>query len=230
MKATPMIGERVGMLVVVSATDQRRRRGVVYKCQCDCGKEVLRNGIDLRVYKKRGFNSSCGCMKAEIATANAMKGIHKAIAARTTHRLSHHPIYRSWTGMMRRCHKPSDVDYRHYGGRGIVVCKEWHDRTKFFEWAKTGWAPGLTIDRIDVNGNYEPINCRWATRAEQSQNTRVCKRYIFKGQSVTLSEISAMSGVQRDTLRHRIGKLGLSPDMAVAMPNRYGDTRKKKAA
>lgn len=87
-----------------------------------------------------------------------------------THGMSQTPEYRAWYDMMRRCYKPDRADYKYYGGRGVLVCERWYLFENFY--ADMGDANGLTLDRIDVNGNYEPSNCKWSTMSEQVKNRR----------------------------------------------------------
>jgi hypothetical protein len=95
--------------------------------------------------------------------------------------ISKHPLYGVWQQLIQRCTNQKNKDFRFYGGRGISVCDEWRsDSNVFLRWAdSSGYEPGLTIDRIDTNGNYEPSNCRWIDRASQSRNRRVAKRITF---------------------------------------------------
>ena len=143
-----LIGHRFGKLVVVEYAGRNERRESLWRCVCDCGNESVVRGDVLR----RGTTESCGCGKG------LKHGHHKK------------PWYSSYKAMMERCHLPSSGNYQRYGGKGIVVCEEWHDINKFAEWVKTsGYEPGLTIDRVDPLGNYEPSNCQWITRSENSK-------------------------------------------------------------
>lgn len=114
------------------------------------------------------------------------------------------PWYPSWHSMLDRCENPNVENYPLYGGRGIKVCAEWHDIQEFEKWTEqTGYESGLTLDRIDVNGDYCPNNCRWATRKEQANNRRNTLYITFLGETHTLSEWAEMLGVNRSTLSSR---------------------------
>jgi hypothetical protein len=144
-----LTGQRFGKLVVISR-ESRYRREETWRCLCDCGKETVVRGDVLR----RGTTNSCGCGKG------------------LKHGHFHKPWYRSYKSMMERCYLPTNGNYQRYGGKGVTVCEEWHDINKFAEWVETsGYAPGLTIDRIDPLGNYEPSNCQWLTRSENSKKS-----------------------------------------------------------
>jgi hypothetical protein len=125
-----------------------------WKCKCDCGTIKSIQGNHL----KSKSIVSCGCY-------NKNKGIK--------HGFRYTRIYRIWGGMLSRCNRPANDNYMHYGGRGIKVCDAWKDFIPFKDWAlANGYKDCLTIDRIQVNGNYEPNNCRWATQKEQGANKR----------------------------------------------------------
>ena len=115
-------------------------------------------------------------------------------------------LYCVWSGMVQRCTNPSADNYARYGGRGIKVCEEWsNDFCAFRDWAITnGYAEGLTIDRIDNEGNYDPSNCRWVNRTTQQNNTRRNHFFEYNGITHTVAEWSRILGVNRETLRHRI--------------------------
>lgn len=115
-------------------------------------------------------------------------------------------LYRAWRHMKGRCYDPHDIGYAYYGGRGIKVCKEWdNDYLSFKKWAlSNGYKDFLTLDRIDFNGNYEPYNCRWATRKEQANNRRGLHKVEYHGETKTLTEWSQITGIKITTLFMRL--------------------------
>lgn len=114
------------------------------------------------------------------------------------------PWYNSYRSMMDRCENPNAHNYNLYGGRGIEICEDWHDIEKFEEWVKSsGYEKRLTLERIDVNGNYEPSNCTWATRKEQANNRRNTTYVTIDGVTKTISEWAEFSGINRSTLNNR---------------------------
>lgn len=126
--------------------------------------------------------------------------------SRKTHGLSRTPLYRIWVDLRRRCNDASRPDYDRYGGRGIRVCDEWdRDVASFCEWAvSSGYGKGLSIERIDNNGNYEPSNCRWATVLEQSNNRRSNRQITFRGETKPITEFAKEYGLKPATLFQRI--------------------------
>lgn len=134
------------------------------------------------------------------------------------HGLSGSRIYNCWVDMKRRCYNKRNKRYNQYGGRGIEVCQEWKDSfEQFYEWAmENGYDDSLTLDRIDVNSNYCPSNCRWATRKEQMRNTTRNHYVTAFGETKTIAEWSDMFGVHQDVIKDRLNKLHWPPDEAVS--------------
>lgn len=127
------------------------------------------------------------------------------------------PWYGSYRSMMDRCYRKTAWNYKDYGGRGITVCDEWHDICSFGKWAEeNGYRKGLSIERIDTDGNYSPENCRWATQKEQCNNRRNTKYLTAFGETHTISEWSEKTGICRSTISNRIYRLGWSSERAVS--------------
>lgn len=158
-----LTGQRFGRLVVVGKDHSDKRKNVIWLCRCDCGNLVKVASAQLNT----GHTKSCGCLKRDVTGK-------RTIARCTTHGKTNTRLFRIWQGMKYRCYNPKCKDYSRYGGRGVVICKEWReDFQAFYDWSMAnGYSDNLTIDRKDSNGNYEPSNCRWATVKQQTENKR----------------------------------------------------------
>lgn len=167
-KLIDLTGQRFGKLVVTEIGEKHPigKNGTMKQywiCQCDCGKTKEICGDNLR----SGVSKSCGC---ETRKATIERSTKHGFAKRGKNRSR---IYSIWASMIRRCTNPKEMSYKDYGGRGIAVCDEWTDFQTFKDWAfANGYDDKLTIDRINVNGNYEPSNCRWVDMNVQANNTR----------------------------------------------------------
>ena len=167
----------------------------MYLCQCECGNLKKVRGSHL----KAGFIQSCGCLNIE-----------KIIQRSIKHQKRYSRLYHIWTGMKSRCYKQYDKRYKNYGGRGITVCDEWQEFLPFYEWAiSTGYDKNAkrgecTLDRIDVNGNYCPDNCKWSNAKEQANNTTKTIHFEYNGKDYTLSEWSDIVNISRQTLWARL--------------------------
>lgn len=166
--AQELTGQRFGRLVVLGLAEcpeHIKHKRKHWLCRCDCGNITIVSGGNI------GRETvSCGCKRREPRAITHGCASHK----------NYNRLYHIWTGIKFRCYNSKSKDFPHYGGRGIVMCEEWlHDFPAFQSWALThGYSEKLTIDRIDVNGNYEPNNCRWATVAEQNRNKTSTRKKV----------------------------------------------------
>lgn len=174
-----------------------------WSCMCSCGKETVVRGTSLR----NGDTQSCGCYHSDASSSR-----------NSTHRLTSHTLHNIWAGMKQRCFDVNSKNYKWWGGRGISVCDEWLDFVPFYEWAvSNGYESGLSIDRINNDGNYEPSNCRFTTRKVQGNNTRRNIQVIYHG--VTQPFNSLMDGDARYLkVWKRIFVRGWDVDRAIDTP------------
>lgn len=162
--------QRYGLLVCLEYVGRTEKgRSALWKCKCDCGNTTVVRSISLVT----GGTKSCGCLQRKAAAKECKK--------RTQHGAVGTSLYYRWAHIKERCLNPSCQSYPHYGGRGIMVCDEWlEDFTAFRDWAlANGYREDLTIERIDVNGNYEPSNCTWIPMSEQHKNKRNSKKPVM---------------------------------------------------
>lgn len=194
-------GTLYGYIEVLEMTNERKNKGyVVYKCKCNnCGR-IFKNSLETyRKRAKQGINTmTCGCYDRHY------NNFYK-------NGLSNTRLRYIYDNMKSRCYNKNNKGYKNYGGRGITICKEWLDKENgfenFYNWAiNNGYKEDLSIDRINVNGNYEPKNCRWATFEEQINNRTNTIKFQYKGITKTLTEWARQYNIPIVTLRTRIAR------------------------
>jgi hypothetical protein len=216
------IGLQSGYLTVVSYDNGK------FSCQCKCGRMVKADPWSIVNQKKKS------CSSRECAFFHRCES-----EASTSHGLTGNRLYTIWNNMIARCHHPQNPNYRNYGARGVSVCEEWRlDVQTFIEWATlNGYNDNLTIDRIDVNGNYEPANCRWVDYKIQSENKRhynptprKATKHIWTIQGETKSGVEwcKLYGVSFPTVIYRIRTFGVSPLEALTMENKQSGRPRKE--
>jgi hypothetical protein len=187
--AADMTGQRFGRLMVLQRAPTRIRKAR-WDCVCDCGVRTTVFGASLR----RGLTTSCGCRKAEAL---------ERLQFKTRHGATDSPAHRSWMSMRQRCLNSKNPAFHNYGGRGITICDRWSSFENFL--ADMGQPPdGMEIERNNVNGNYEPGNCRWATPQEQANNKRATVRVTHEGRTQTIKQWACELGIKYHTLYRRI--------------------------
>lgn len=205
-----LTGHIFGRLTVLArADDYIPKSGKAYSawlCKCKCGTEK----VFLQSTLTTGHSKSCGCLRKERMRQD--KETHGGIGTK---------LYNSWRAMRERCSNPNANNYNLYGGRGISVCEEWNDFSCFRSWAEeNGYKPGLSIDRINPDGNYEPDNCRWLSSFGQCNNKRNNRLITMDGITKTLSEWAYEVGIKSNTIRNRIDNLGWDVERALKQPVR----------
>lgn len=198
-KINDYTGQRFGMLTAIAPTKERRNNQVVWLCKCDCGNTKTIVGSNLKNHKG-------GC-KDCFPTINKTHGLTKT------------SIYECWRHFKSRCDNPNNPSYCDYGARGITYCSEWANFEPFYLWAiENGYVEGLSLDRIDVNGNYEPDNCRWITNEKQQRN----KRCTIMHNDMPLIEYVEQIGRIDDyrLIYERVRRQGMTVEEAITKPVR----------
>lgn len=207
-KFVDLTGQRFGRLTVVERVYSKKGRHTNWLCKCDCGNKT----ITTKQHLTSNHTKSCGCLKLETLNKNRFK-----------HGLCESRLYYIHSSMKDRCYNKNNKRYKNYGIRGIKVCDEWLNKENgfmnFYNWAmENGYRDDLTIDRIDVNGNYEPNNCRWATIMQQSNNKSNNHYFIYKNERHTISEWSKLLNIKKEILYDRINNSKIPLDNIFTKP------------
>jgi len=200
-KKIEMVGKVFNRLTVTSFFGNDNMGEKRYNCTCECGNRTVSTGYRIRT----GVTKSCGCLNIDVAREKS-----------TTHGESNTIEYNAYMRMHFRCYNEKSKDYPRYGGRGIVVCKEWHDVETFIK--DMGRRPSKlhSLDRINNNKSYSKGNCKWSTAKEQANNRNTNKKITFNGETLGITEWSRKLGKPRKTLSNRLAR-GLSVEEAFTM-------------
>ena len=207
-KEINIIGKKYGRLTVIEKIKDNKNKYSMCKCICDCGNKCIVNIANV----KSGHTKSCGCLQKE-----TIGDINKKHGKRNTR------LYDIWCGIKVRCYNKNDKNYKNYGGRGITICQEWFNNfINFYNWSMAnGYTDDLSIDRIDVNGNYEPSNCRWVDRKTQNRNTRTNRYLTYKGETHCIAEWAEILHIKQYIIIERL-KYGWSIEKIFETPVNYG--------
>jgi hypothetical protein len=186
-----LVGNVYNKLTVIEF-DGYRNSNYYWTCRCECNNITV-----VRVDHLLKDTQSCGCIRGPSPTAIESNTIHGMVGT---------SIYGRWSAMLDRCRNPNHKSYHNYGGRGITVCERWHDFSNFYEDIKDGYAPTLTIERKDVNGNYDPDNVIWVDMKAQGRNRRNTIYVNYNGNDIPLSELAEIIDVSYETLWERYNR------------------------
>lgn len=204
-------GQKFFRLTAIEPAGQNKAQQYLWKCKCDCGKELVVIGSNLI----RNNSKSCGCYNDEVTGARNRR-----------HSMAKTRIWNIWTGITKRCTNPNCKAFKDYGGRGIFVCDEWKKFENFYEDMKDGYADHLTLERKDPNKGYNKDNCVWATYQDQARNKRDTVFIEFDGKRKSMAEWSDISGIPSGTIGRRI-KSGWDTYRAVFYPTLQEIKRRK---
>lgn len=205
INAEALIGKRFERLIPQKIIPKYKNNRDYLECKCDCGNTVY----VMAKHLIRGATKSCGCYRNEMRRA---KGKNK------THGLTNSKEYHSWKGIKQRCCNPNDAGYSNYGGRGIKMCDRWLNSFEaFLEDMGSSPSPKHSIDRINVNGDYCPENCRWTTPKEQGDNKRNTNSLTVNGVTKTFHEWANHTGIPYTTIKNRT-YAGWIPELIVSVP------------
>ncbi len=203
MNFIDMTGEKHGRLTLIERSYSKNNT-VYWKCICDCGKEVVKSGMLIRL----GKTTSCGCYKSERLSKRSK-----------THGMGKTKINYVWLDMKARCSNPNHKRYKDYGGRGIGFQNSWNNFESFYNDMKSTYREGLTLDRIDNEKGYSKENCRWVTVLKQNNNKRNNVYETVDGVTATRSELCDLYGVPRCTFYWRINN-GMTVEEALKSKGR----------
>lgn len=191
------IGARYGRLIVLSPP-MKGRIHYEYDFRCDCGKVCRKSSVAVKSTLRRNSTPSCGCFKTETSIINGR--------GNKTHGLSGRALYDVYRQMIRRCYVKHSKDYHAWGGRGITICDAWlNDIHLFFDWAHaTGYHKGVTIERINNDDGYHPMNCTWIPNCRQGKNTRRVRWIECRGQRLSVTDWATERGVPYRRLMARL--------------------------
>ena len=203
------IGDKIGMWEVIDYAEPVIYNGKKHRrwlCKCKCG--TVREVKELSL--KQGKSTACGCTRRMAMVEGAKKKL-------TTHNLSQSRLYAIYRHMRNRCYNTNDIRYLHYGGRGIKVCDLWlNSFEEFAKWAfDNGYSDELSIDRIDVNKDYCPENCKWSTRTEQANNKTSNRKYTYNNETHTISEWATIYNINYKKLYKRLVTFGWEIERAL---------------
>lgn len=201
-KFIDLTGKKFGRLTVIERAENNEHGTAQWLCKCDCGNyDVVTTG------NLKKTTASCGCYRQERMTKHGKSGER---------------VYKIWKDINKRCNNANHGNYEDYGGRGIKVCNEWRNSFEmFYKWAtENGYTDNLTIDRIDVNGNYEPSNCRWVDYKTQANNRRNNHLITYNGKTQTMAQWADELGMKYKTLSDRINISKWSVEKAFNTPVR----------
>lgn len=191
-----LTGLEFGRLTVLSYAGQSKGERSLWTCKCICGTIKIITGRHLKK-----STQSCGCLTKEVNSARCK-------ITSVKHGMSKSITYISWQLMKNRCTNPAAPFYERYGGRGIKVCNRWLDKengfTNFYEDMGERRSKAYSIDRIDNDGNYEPENCRWATRTEQTRNRRNTRRLMFNGKEHSVQQLAEILNLTTTSIYFRL--------------------------
>lgn len=199
------IGKRYGMLVVEKSVNRKMKNNTsqwLWRLRCDCGGEITTRPIEVI----KGRVVSCGCYRK------------KRMSPTKRHGESHTKLHDIWCGMNNRCN-PNNVSSVGYGARGIKIFDEWKEFEEFKAWSlKNGYEDGLTIERVNVDGDYCPDNCTWVPLSIQARNRRTTMWVTYNGRSMSLAEAAELAGLPYKQVHGRIKKYGWSVERALTTP------------
>lgn len=199
-KRKDITGNKYGRLTAVRPVAPNEKGLWLWEFRCDCGNSVKRC-VTFTSKGRHSDKSCCGC-DHHLKTHGKSTNIKK--------------LYWVWVAMRQRCNNPRNKDYPNYGGRNIKICSLWDNYNFFHSWAlENGYCEGLTLERIDVNLGYSPLNCTWLRNDKQALNTRKIRKYEYNGSEYTIRELAEKAGVNHHTMKGRLTNYGWSIEKAM---------------